>query len=167
MASVGKTLGIEIGVWLADDLKAIPIELADVVAGLVQTACLAHDIGNPPFGHSGEEAIAAWFRDRLSAPSGALADLTADQRPEFEAFEGNAQGFRILTRTEMYRRQKAGCVWRSDRWGPSPNIRCRRAQGAASAKRAMSGDGATSGSRNTASSRTMSRPSPGSPRSWG
>src|SRR3954466_2525206 len=68
VASVGKTLGIEIGVWLADDLKAISQEQVEVVAGLVQTACLAHDIGNPPFGHSGEEAIASWFRDRLAHP---------------------------------------------------------------------------------------------------
>jgi dGTPase len=103
VASVGKTLGIEIGVWLADEVKAISQEQVEVVAGLVQTACLAHDIGNPPFGHSGEDAIAAWFRDRLAQPTGTLADLTDDQRPEFEAFEGNAQGFRILTRTEMYR----------------------------------------------------------------
>ena len=49
----------------------------------VSTACLAHDIGNPPFGHSGEDAIeTALSRHGLSHP-----------------FEGNAQGFRILTRT--------------------------------------------------------------------
>ena len=53
------------------------------VATIVSTACLAHDIGNPPFGHSGEDAIeTALKRHGLELP-----------------FEGNAQGFRILTRT--------------------------------------------------------------------
>ena len=102
VASVGRSLGIEIGAWLADERNEISREQVEVIAGLVQTACMAHDIGNPPFGHSGEEAIASWFRERFAAPSGILGDISEDQRLEFESFEGNAQGFRILTRTEMY-----------------------------------------------------------------
>ena len=69
--------------WLAKkgSLPA-PIMPSDV-ATIVSTACLAHDIGNPPFGHSGEDAIeTALKRHGLELP-----------------FEGNAQGFRILTRT--------------------------------------------------------------------
>ena len=103
VTNIGRSLGNEIGAWLADERKEISTEQVDVIAGLVQTACMAHDIGNPPFGHSGEEAIASWFRDRLTHPKGTFEDIGADQRAEFEAFEGNAQGFRILTRTEMYR----------------------------------------------------------------
>jgi dGTPase len=103
VATVGKSLGVEVGAWLADELGAIPDEHVEVVAGLVQTASMAHDIGNPPFGHSGEEAIASWFRDKFVFPEGVFQDISEDQRHEFEAFEGNAQGFRILTRTEMYR----------------------------------------------------------------
>lgn len=71
------------GEWLAKkgSLPA-PIMPSDV-ATIVSTACLAHDIGNPPFGHSGEDAIeTALKRHGLELP-----------------FEGNAQGFRILTRT--------------------------------------------------------------------
>jgi dGTPase len=64
---------------------------------------MAHDIGNPPFGHSGEEAIASWFRQKFLLPTGIFEDISDNQRLEFEAFEGNAQGFRILTRTEMYK----------------------------------------------------------------
>lgn len=103
VASVGRSLGIEIGAWLADEQDEIAGEQVEVIAGLVQTACMAHDIGNPPFGHSGEEAIASWFREKFVRSTGILQDISEEQRQEFEAFEGNAQGFRILTRTEMYK----------------------------------------------------------------
>jgi dGTPase len=103
VATVGRSLGAEVGAWLADDLRVITADQVAVVAGLVQTACMAHDIGNPPFGHSGEVAIASWFQDKFMHPEGVLQDISETQRPEFMEFEGNAQGFRILTRTEMYR----------------------------------------------------------------
>lgn len=103
VASVGRSLGIGVGAWLADKIDNTLKDQIEVIAGLVQTACMAHDIGNPPFGHSGEEAIAAWFREKFALPKGIFADITENCQAEFEAFEGNAQGFRILTRTEMYR----------------------------------------------------------------
>lgn len=83
VAHIGSSLGMLAGEWLAKkgSLPA-PIMPSDV-ATIVSTACLAHDIGNPPFGHSGEDAIeTALKRHGLELP-----------------FEGNAQGFRILTRT--------------------------------------------------------------------
>ncbi|QAY96573.1 deoxyguanosinetriphosphate triphosphohydrolase [Methylovirgula ligni] len=103
VATVGRSLGIEVGAWLVDERGEISSEQVEVLAGLVQTASMAHDIGNPPFGHSGEEAIASWFREKFTHPTGILQDISNEQRHEFESFEGNAQGFRILTRTEMYR----------------------------------------------------------------
>ncbi|UKJ77892.1 dGTP triphosphohydrolase [Azospirillum brasilense] len=103
VTSVGRSLGIEVGDWLADEHGEIESSQIEVVAGLVQTACMAHDIGNPPFGHSGEEAIASWFREKFEHPTGILEDISEEQRQEFNFFEGNAQGFRILTRTEMYK----------------------------------------------------------------
>lgn len=60
---------------------------------LVQAACLAHDIGNPPFGHSGEDAISSFFARRPEVMEG----LTEAERRDFTAFEGNAQGFRIIS----------------------------------------------------------------------
>ena len=64
---------------------------------IVAAACLAHDIGNPPFGHSGEDAISAYFQRAAAQPY--LQELTAAQQADLQHFEGNAAGFRILTHT--------------------------------------------------------------------
>lgn len=104
VATVGHDLGVAVGSWLADEERVKPSDV-EIIAGLVQAACMAHDIGNPPFGHSGETAIGSWFADRFSQADGVLAEIDGQHRDEFMAFEGNAQGFRILTRTEMYKNQ--------------------------------------------------------------
>lgn len=62
-------------------------------------ACLAHDIGNPPFGHAGEDAIRLWFATSATGQT-ALEALPKSQRQDFLRFEGNAQGFRIITRLQ-------------------------------------------------------------------
>lgn len=100
-ASVGRSLGARVGASLLDrypDLASLEIHSADVGA-IVAAACLAHDIGNPPFGHSGEDAIRLFFAT-TTAGRQLLAPLTDDQRADFLQFEGNAQGFRILTRLQ-------------------------------------------------------------------
>ncbi|SMX26666.1 Deoxyguanosinetriphosphate triphosphohydrolase [Pelagimonas phthalicica] len=102
VATVGRSLGMQIGAWLEVE-KYIGQGEAHRVAGIIHAACLAHDIGNPPFGHSGEESIGKWFAERFQEPRGVFRGIDAGLWPEFEAFEGNAQGFRILTRLEMYR----------------------------------------------------------------
>lgn len=102
VGSVGRSLAMAIGQWLVDrDVLERGSEHS--LADIVQAACAAHDIGNPPFGHSGEAAIGAWFSDRFGNPKGLFADLDPALREEFSAFEGNAQGFRIIARSEMYR----------------------------------------------------------------
>lgn len=67
---------------------------------IVQSACLAHDIGNPPFGHSGEDAIRHWFQQADN--NGWLDSMSAAERADFLNFEGNAQGFRVLTQLEYH-----------------------------------------------------------------
>lgn len=62
---------------------------------IVAAACLSHDIGNPPFGHSGEKAIGEYF----SSGSGQKykSEVTAKEWQDIVDFEGNANGFSILT----------------------------------------------------------------------
>lgn len=102
VASVGRSLGAGIGQVIAGR-RRLPVELGAAEFGhIVSAACLAHDIGNPPFGHRGEELIQHWFRD---APRGRtmLHGLTRAQAQDLLQFEGNAQGFRILTRLQNWR----------------------------------------------------------------
>jgi dGTPase len=63
-------------------------EMALAFAISIETACLLHDIGNPPFGHFGEVAIAQWFEN--------FAQLKGPYRNDFLKFDGNPQGFRII-----------------------------------------------------------------------
>lgn len=62
---------------------------------IVAAASLAHDIGNPPFGHSGEKAIGEYFS--LGKGTRFKSALTAKEYQDLIKFEGNANGFRILT----------------------------------------------------------------------
>lgn len=99
VSCVGRSLGAQVGEMLQSSLPD-HITPADLGA-IVQAACLAHDIGNPPFGHTGEYAIRHWFRDPQNADF--LQGLAPEQVKDFQTFEGNAQGFRILTQLEYHR----------------------------------------------------------------
>ncbi|MGE4194021.1 MAG: dGTP triphosphohydrolase [Pseudodesulfovibrio sp.] len=95
VASVGKSLGELIGYFL-EDRKELPPGLSPKDVGeAVQAACLAHDIGNPPFGHSGEEAIKEWFK----AHAEEYKLLPAECLTDFTRFDGNAMSVRILVNT--------------------------------------------------------------------
>ncbi|OOE11677.1 deoxyguanosinetriphosphate triphosphohydrolase [Stutzerimonas degradans] len=98
VSCVGRSLGMRVGEVLRDELPewCSPADLGMIV----QSACLAHDIGNPPFGHSGEDAIRHWFQQ--AADRGWLDDMSDFQRSDFLNFEGNAQGFRVLTQLEYH-----------------------------------------------------------------
>ncbi len=102
-SSVGRSLGMEVGQRLVD-LGRLREGQQYQMAGVVQAACLVHDIGNPPFGHSGEESIGDWFAKQFRFDTGLASGIATPQRAEFEAFEGNAQGFRIVSKLEMARR---------------------------------------------------------------
>ncbi len=98
VSSVGRSLGTMVGdsVIRHHQLKGVyPQDFGAVVAA----ACLAHDIGNPPFGHAGEDAIRLWF-SRSATGKAILEQLTEPRRRDFLHFEGNAQGFRIITRLQ-------------------------------------------------------------------
>lgn len=107
VASVGMSLGNDV----ARDLKNIHPELAgtlfEEIGTIVSAACLAHDMGNPPFGHSGEKAIQAFFRE------GKGEALRQRLSPVFwndlTHFEGNANAFRLLAH-RFHGRREGGFV---------------------------------------------------------
>ncbi|MDV3250539.1 dNTP triphosphohydrolase [Devosia sp. BK] len=102
VSSVGRSLAMRIGQWLVGQGLISPGD-EHALANIVQAASVAHDIGNPPFGHSGEDAMGSWFAEQFAASKGLAREVDFAIQPEFTAFEGNAQGFRILTRLEMRR----------------------------------------------------------------
>lgn len=95
---VGRSLGMRVGELLRDELPAW-ITPADIGV-IVQAACLAHDIGNPPFGHAGEYAIRDWLHD--AQQQWLLDGLSAAEHADLAGFDGNAQGLRLLTRLEYH-----------------------------------------------------------------
>lgn len=101
VSCVGRSLGILAAEKIKDDLPKW-VDPADIGA-IIQAACLAHDIGNPPFGHAGEYAIREWF-DRASE-NGFLNTLTPEEQADVRQFEGNAQGLRLLTHVDHHPNQ--------------------------------------------------------------
>lgn len=99
VSSVGKSLGRKAGALMMQkyaDLAENHITQFDFGA-ITAAASLAHDLGNPPFGHAGEEAISDFFRQNPAA-SMCKQYLDAKQWADLCQFEGNAQGFRILNK---------------------------------------------------------------------
>lgn len=99
VSCVGRSLGTAVGALVCERHGLKGIQPSDIGA-VVAAAGLAHDIGNPPLGHSGEEAIRYWF---LHSPLAAemKKDMTDKQQADIAGYEGNAQGFRVLSRLQM------------------------------------------------------------------
>jgi dGTPase len=102
VASVGRSLGKAVGEAIALKYEGESSHFKDFyrheLQSVVAAACLAHDIGNPPFGHSGEDAIRNYFLQLEGDTQRILKDyLSENQRKDFEWFEGNSNALRILT----------------------------------------------------------------------
>ncbi len=94
---VGRTLGRRVGKVLLDrhpELKSLGYTFNDFGA-IVAGACLMHDIGNPPFGHSGEKAIGEYFKTGKGLKY--KEQLSEKEYQDLVDFEGNANGLKIVT----------------------------------------------------------------------
>ncbi len=115
VSSVGRSLGNDVSHRLLQRHPWLYNTHLTELGSIVSAACLAHDMGNPPFGHSGEKAIGTffsegsgqWLRDYVCAETG--DSLTASQWEDLTHFEGNANAFRLLTH-HFNGRRKGGFV---------------------------------------------------------
>lgn len=106
VANLARSMGVRL-ISESVEFKGMPD--ARTVPAILSAIGLAHDLGNPPFGHQGEAAIGQWFKkkgsDIFTSHNGEslLESQTVPERlwPEFIEFEGNAQTFRILTRLQV------------------------------------------------------------------
>ena len=103
VASVGMSLGNDVSRILTQRHPELRDTLFDEIGQIVSTACLAHDMGNPPFGHSGEKAIQTFFTE---GPGRDLQRLVGHEFwDDITHFEGNANAFRLLAHQFEGRRQ--------------------------------------------------------------
>lgn len=105
VSSVGRSMGNEVAIRLRDRYAGRACEkMLDGIRDIVAAACLCHDLGNPPFGHSGEKTISTYF----SEGSGQYLREYVSPREwtDLIHFEGNANSFRLLT--HQFRGRRGG-----------------------------------------------------------
>lgn len=103
VACVGRSMANEVASALRGrHTDAATRAALDSIGEIVAAACLAHDLGNPPFGHSGETAISTFFSEGAGAPL--QEQLPAECWADLVHFEGNANAFRLLTHSFNGRR---------------------------------------------------------------
>ena len=104
VSSVGRSMAREVLLLLDTPARAeYEREALRNIPDIVATACLCHDLGNPPFGHSGEKTISTWFTEGKGGMLNKL--LTEAEWADCINFEGNANSFRLLTHQFVGRRE--------------------------------------------------------------
>ncbi|PPD58399.1 dGTP triphosphohydrolase [Dehalogenimonas etheniformans] len=101
VSSVSRGLGISVGQWLLKE-DHVSSGMERLIEAICSTCGLIHDLGNPPFGHSGEDAIRDWFKTRFGDDK--LTKFLADRNElaqDFLLFDGNAQSLRLLTKLQI------------------------------------------------------------------
>ncbi|MBF6597664.1 MAG: dNTP triphosphohydrolase [Fermentimonas sp.] len=95
VSSVGRSIGENVGRELRKKYPQTDAHFEDI-GSIVSAACLAHDLGNPPFGHSGEEAISTYFSEGKGKYLQPLIEGENGRWSDFIYFEGNANAIRLL-----------------------------------------------------------------------
>lgn len=113
VSCVGRSLGNDVSKILLARHPELQNSFLPEIGSIISAACLAHDLGNPPFGHSGERAISTFFSEgkggMLKDKQGDGSQLTPTQWEDLTHFEGNANAFRLLTH-QFEGRRKGGFV---------------------------------------------------------
>ena len=105
VSCVGRSLGNDVSKLILEKRPELKDSFIAEIGSIVSAACLAHDLGNPPFGHSGEKAISTFFSEGKGL---FLKDkLSAMEWDDLTHFEGNANAFRLLTH-QFEGRRKGG-----------------------------------------------------------
>lgn len=107
VSCVGRSLGNDVSKAILARRPELQHTYLPEIGSIVSAACLAHDLGNPPFGHSGERAISTYFSEGKGMDL--RAHLTPEQWEDLTHFEGNANAFRLLTH-QFEGRRKGGFV---------------------------------------------------------
>lgn len=106
VAAIARTLGFQCGIFIQEK-ESLPADFIRAIEFICMTCGLVHDIGNPPFGHSGEKAISEWFKKNIlpNTHSGFILHGETDQNSQrandFIKFDGNAQTIRLLTKLQL------------------------------------------------------------------
>ncbi|MDE7412775.1 MAG: deoxyguanosinetriphosphate triphosphohydrolase [Muribaculaceae bacterium] len=104
VSTVGRSLATEVALRLKEKYKEEPwVYKLDDFRDIVAAACLCHDLGNPPFGHSGEKTISAYFSEGKGKDL--INCLSQQQASDLLHFEGNANSFRLLAHQFSGRRK--------------------------------------------------------------
>lgn len=113
VSALGRSLGHSISNWLLEIGEFQSEEQARKLPSLLAVACLVHDLGNPPFGHYGEDIIRNWFSEWFKSDkfnelnthykkqNNDKEIMNEQQKRDFTYFEGNAQGIRILAKLQF------------------------------------------------------------------
>lgn len=104
VSCVGRSLGNNVAKGLMQKYPDGSINFPEI-GSIVSAACLAHDMGNPPFGHSGERAISAYFSEGNGRKLEEKVRKERGRWEDFVHFEGNANAMRLLTHQFIGRRK--------------------------------------------------------------
>ncbi len=107
VSCVGRSLGNDVAKSILQRQPELQETFLPEIGSIVSAACLAHDMGNPPFGHFGERAISTFFSEGKGLRLKEM--LSAQEWNDLTHFEGNANAFRLLTH-QFEGRRKGGFV---------------------------------------------------------